>query len=161
MRLVRLVAPLLLLTVVSCSSMKSDSGLGNAKVKLTRPEIALTQLSVVPSAARHVDGGLPIQYRLRVANRAGEPITLKQVTLQTMGSGAYTVDPTSRPFAETIQPDQYTTVEFWVPAQAEDTIMGANGPVTVRAIAQFDSPQGQFTQTVVQQVNGMSGQSQQ
>lgn len=159
MRLLRAVSPVVLVALAACSSMQSDSGLGNTKVKIIHPEVVLTQLSAVPSAARHVEGGLPIQYRLRVSNRAGDPITLKQVTLQTMGAGAYTINPTSRPFKETIQPDQFATVDFWVPATTEDTILGANGPVTLRATAQFDSPMGQFNETVVQQVNGMTGQS--
>ncbi|MEO6487400.1 MAG: hypothetical protein ABIO78_05575 [Thermoanaerobaculia bacterium] len=141
-----------------CASMKSDSGLGSAKVSLTRPDVQLSQLSTVPAAARHVEGGLPIQYRLRIGNRSGEPITLKSVTLQSMGSGAYDVPTTSRPFTKLIPPDQFEIVEFWVPANVSNsTIMGANGPVTLRATLQFDSPVGQFQEVVVQQVNAMPG----
>lgn len=141
-----------------CASMKSDSGLGSAKVSLTRPDVQLSQLSTVPAAARHVEGGLPIQYRLRIGNRSGEPITLKSVTLQSMGSGAYDVPTTSRPFTKLIPPDQFEIVEFWVAANVSNsTIMGANGPVTLRATLQFDSPVGQFQEVVVQQVNAMPG----
>lgn len=141
-----------------CASMKSDSGLGSAKVSLTRPDVQLSQLSTVPAAARHVEGGLPIQYRLRIGNRSGEPITLKSVTLQSMGSGAYDVPTTSRPFTKLIPPDQFEIVEFWVPANVSNsTIMGANGPVTLRATLRFDSPVGQFQEVVVQQVNAMPG----
>ncbi len=141
-----------------CASMKSDSGLGSAKVSLIRPDVQLSQLSTVPAAARHVEGGLPIQYRLRIGNRSGEPITLKRVTLQSMGSGAYDVPTTSRPFTKLIPPDQFEIVEFWVAANVSNsTIMGANGPVTLRATLQFDSPVGQFQEVVVQQVNAMPG----
>jgi hypothetical protein len=142
----------------ACASMKSDSGLGNAKVDIIKPEIRITQLSSVPAAARHVEGNLPIQYRLRVSNRSVEPITLKQVSVQSMGYGAYIVDLASRPFKTRIEPDQFQEVEFWVPARIDDaSIIGANGPVTLRATVQFDSPVGQFQQIVVQQVNAMPG----
>ena len=104
-----------------CASMKSDSGLGSAKVSLTRPDVQLSQLSTVPAAARHVEGGLPIQYQLRIGNRSGEPITLKSVTLQSMGSGAYDVPTTSRPFTKLIPPDQFEIVEFWVPANVSNS----------------------------------------
>jgi hypothetical protein len=144
--------------LAGCASMQSDSGLGPAKVSLTRPDILLTQISSIPTAARHIEGGLPIQYRLQVGNRSAEKITLKRVTLVSMGSGAYDIPSTSRPFSTVIQPDQSEIVEFWIPANISDaTIIGANGPVTLRATLQFDSPVGQFQETVVQQVNAMPG----
>lgn len=146
------------LFTVACASMKSDSGLGNTKVDILKPDIRITQLSSVPVAARHVEGNLPVQYRVRVSNRAAEPITLKNVTVMSMGYGAYDVESTSRPFKTLIEPDQFKVVEFWVPAHiTAASIMGANGPVTLRATLHFDSPVGQFQQIVVQQVNSMPG----
>lgn len=153
-----LVLIMAVLLVGGCASMKSDSGLGSAKVSLTRPDVQLSQLSTVPAAARHVEGGLPIHYQLRIGNRSGEAITLKSVTVQSVGSGAYDVPTTSRPFSKLIPPDQFEIVEFWVPANiSNSTIMGANGPVTLRATLRFDSPVGQFQEVVVQQVNAMPG----
>jgi len=146
------------LLVGGCASMKSDSGLGRATVNLTRPDVVLSQISNVPAAARHVEGGLPIQYRLRIGNRAAEAITLKRVTVQSVGSGAYDVPATSRSFTKLVPPDQAEMVDFWVPANiSNSTIMGANGPVTIRATLQFDSPVGQFQEVVIQQVNAMPG----
>lgn len=147
------------LVLSGCASMKSVSGLGNARVKLAQPDVLITQLSAVAAAARHVVGALPIQYRLRIGNRAAQPITLKRVVVQSMGYGAYNVDTTSRPFDTRIEPDQFEVVEFWLPAYIDSaTIVGANGPVTLRATLQFDSPVGQFQETVVQQVNAFPGQ---
>ena len=144
---------------ISCTSMKSDSGLGQAPADLIRPEVTVTQLSGIPSAARHVDGGLPINYRIQVANKAGETITLKHITVVSMGRGAYNVPQTSRPFQLDVKPEAFGTADFWVPATADSTISGANGPVTLRVVAHFDSPVGQFDEIVIQQVNGMSGQT--
>jgi hypothetical protein len=149
---------LFLLVFTACASMQSDSGLGGAKVDIAKPELLIQQLSTVPVAARHIEGGIPVQYSLRVLNHAGEPITLKQVSVVSMGYGAYNVTQTSRPFKTLIQPDHTEAVQFWVPAYIDNaSLVGANGPVTLRVVAQFDSPVGQFQQIVVQQVNATTG----
>ena len=45
-----------------------------------------------------------------------------------------------------------------MPANIQTTsLVGANGPVTLRVTAFFDSPEGQFKQVVVQQVNATTG----
>ncbi|MGZ5493630.1 MAG: hypothetical protein ACXW3E_09185 [Thermoanaerobaculia bacterium] len=148
----------IVLLLAACSSMKSDSGLGATKVNIAKPEMQIRQLSTVAVAARYVEGGLPIQYALKVLNHAGEPITLKQVTVSSMGYGAYDVPQTSRPFSAVIQPEQTQVVDFWVPANVENvSLVGANGPVTLRVVAYFDSPVGQFQEIVVQQVNANTG----
>lgn len=149
---------LLVLVVVSCATMKSDSGLGQAKVQIVKPEIEIRQLSVVPIAARHSQGPLPVKYELRVANRSDETITLKRISVQSMGVGAYTVNPQSHPFDKKIVPGGYEVVQFWIPTVVDDeTIIGANGPVTLRGVVHFDSTVGQFDEVFVQQVNPLSG----
>jgi hypothetical protein len=151
-------AAAVLLLTAACASMRSDSGLGRAKVHLADPEILIRQISTLPFAARHVSGSIPVQYHVSVGNRATEPITLKQVSIVSMGYGAYEVEQTSRPFNTLIQPDGAGQIEFWVPARIDDpSIIGANGPVTLRLALQFDSPKGQFQHIVTQQVNAMPG----
>jgi hypothetical protein len=143
---------------ISCASTRSDSGMGNTKVAVVKPEIDIAQLSSIPQAARHVEGAIPVHFAMRVSNRFGEPITLKSVNLQSVGVGAYDIASTSRPFKTMIQPDQEETVQFWVPANiGMATIVGANGPVTLRATLYFDSPVGQFQEVVIRQVNAMPG----
>jgi hypothetical protein len=152
------VAVLAVLVLSACASMQSDSGKGQTHVKVTMPDMQIQQLSTVPSAARHIEGGLPVQYALAVLNHAAGPITLKQVNVVSMGYGAYDVPSTSRPFQALIQPDQTQIVDFWVPANVQSTsLVGANGPVTLRVTAFFDSPDGQFQNVVVQQVNASTG----
>lgn len=158
MRKSLVVAVLSLTLVAGCASTRSESGLGNAKVAVIKPQIEIAQISSIPPAARHVQGGIPIRYAVRVGNRSAETITLKSVNVQSVGVGAYDVESTSRPFTTKIQPDQNETVEFWVPASVSiSTIIGANGPVTLRAVLYFDSPVGQFQEVVIRQVNGMPG----
>ncbi|HVR40166.1 MAG TPA: hypothetical protein VMU84_13810 [Thermoanaerobaculia bacterium] len=155
----------LVLSIATAAAMLTGCASGGggsdaATAKLTKPEIMIIQTSNVPSAARHVDGGLPIQYRVRVANKAGEPITLRRIALRSVGQGAYTINGYSQAFNVTIEPDQFQEVEFYVPAFVDIvTMAGANGPVTLRGTYYFDSPVGKFQETQVGQVNDMPGQT--
>lgn len=139
----------LLLTLTACASSR-------ATVQLTKPEMRIVQTSAIPAAARHVSGNIPVSYALRVANRSDETITLKRVTLQSVGAGAYSVS-TSLPFDVTIAPAQYQIVEFSAGAVASTSVVGVNGPVSLRVIAHFNSPVGEFDEIVVQQVNDQRG----
>lgn len=126
-----------------------------ATVKIEKPELRIAQTSTIPAAARHVQGNIPVSYQMRVANRSGETITLTRVTLQSVGAGAYSIS-TSLPFNVTIPPSQYQIVEFSAGAVANTTVVGVNGPVSLRVIAHFNSPVGEFDEIVVQQVNERS-----
>ncbi len=154
----RLAPVVFLLLVCGCSSMQSDSGKGRANVEVPLPELQIQQVGGVPPAANQVTGGVPVQYSLAVQNRAAQPITLKNVSIVSMGYGAYNVSQTSRPFKTVVQPAQTEVVQFWVPAYITNpSVVGANGPVTLRVTAQFDSPMGQFQEVVVQNVNPNAG----
>lgn len=153
-----LIVSLVALSTLACASTRSDSGLGNAKVDVIKPELLIVQTSSVPVVARHVEGAIPVQYRLTVLNHYSKAITLKQISVQSVGYGAYTLNPTSRPFKTTVEPEATQVVEFWAPANIENvSLVGANGPVTLRLTAFFDSPVGQFQEMVVQQVNARTG----
>lgn len=145
-------ASVVLVIVAACSSSSGFSD-SPSSAKIAKPEILLVQTSSVPIAARHSDGMLSIHYALRVENRAAEAITLRQVTVQSVSEGAYYVNPTSKPYNLAIEPKQKEEVEFWVAAQPAGSIVGANGPVTLRVTCQFDSPSGKFQHIVMQRVN--------
>ncbi len=142
----------------ACASSQSESGLGKATVKLVEPEVIITQLSVLPMIARDMTGNIPIHYQVRVANRSGEPITLTRIEVRSIGQGAYTLTSQTHPFKQKIAPSGYEIVDFWAPAFIDDpTVYGANGPVTIRTVAHFDSPVGQFENVTVQQVHDRPG----
>jgi hypothetical protein len=138
----------LLLVFAACASQRD-----NATAQLAKPQIDLVQTSGVPTAARHVQGGMNIHYAARIANRAAEPITLKRITVQSMSEGAYNVGPHSVPFNVEIGPDNYHDVEFWAPARTGQSIVGADGPVMLRVTAEFDSPVGKFQEVLTRVVN--------
>jgi len=139
--------------VAILAGCSSGSAANASRPKIANPEIQLVQTSGVPIAARHTDGMLSIHYALRVENLADETIKLRRVTVQSISDGAYYVDSTSRPFDVAIEPQQKEEVQFWVAARPAGTIVGANGPVTMRVTCQFDSRDGRFQHIVMRVVN--------
>jgi len=135
----------LLIVAAGCSS-----GAGNTYPK---PKIQLVQTSSIPVAAVHTDGPLTIHYAMRIENTAGDTLTLKQVTVQSVSEGAYYVEPTSKPYDLAIGPGEKKDIEFFVAARPAGSIVGANGPVTLRVTSTFGSMAGTFQQVVMQRVN--------
>ena len=149
LRFLRSLAALGMTVAIGCSSAAPDS-----KKALDEPQIVIRQLSNVAEAARHMTGNISVQYRVDVENRAKFPITLKRIDVVTIGSGAYNLRPTSAPFNAQLNPGETRAVQLWAPAFIDDpTIIGANGPVTIRATVYYDTPAGTSQTIVVQQVN--------
>ena|SRR5438132_926569 len=140
-----------LLLALGCSS-------SGPRIAREEPEITVRQISNVADAARQISGNITVQYSVTIHNTTSTLLTLKRADLQSIGAGAYTLPPTSKPFNVVLSPGETQTVELWAPAVIEDvTVAGANGPVTIRGILQFDSPTGQFQSVVVQQVHASGG----
>jgi hypothetical protein len=147
----------------ACASGNGTNATNNnqtaANATSPAPEVQIMQVGGVPPAARHVTGGVSVQYAVEVANPSSEGITLKRISVQSVSDGAYSVRH-SQPFDKLIPASERHVVEFFAPAYASgNSVVGANGPVTVRVIAEFVGPRGGFQQVVTQVVNsGSSGQ---
>jgi hypothetical protein len=103
-------------------------------------------------------GAIGVRYAIRVSNPAEEPITLRQISAQSIGIGAYSLAPSSLPFDVTVAPNGSQDVEFWANAfVSQVTTVGANGPVTLRLNLVFETPLGKFEEIVVRQVNERAG----
>jgi len=125
---------------------------------LTEPEIRIVQLSNLAEAATHMSGSISVHYRVDVLNGANVPVTVKRIDVITLGEGAYTLRPTSTPFDKALNPGEGAALEFWAPAVILDpTIVGANGPVSLRVTMQYDTPTSHSQTIVVQQVNALAG----
>ena len=136
--------------LAACASSKAPD--------ITQPDITLIQTSSVPNVAQYQTGGVPINYRLTVKNNANIPITLKKVYVQSVGTGGYALFPTSRPFNQTVNPNESATVEFWAPADAQGlNVAGTNSPVVVRVTTTFDTAQGSFQNIATAEVAGNYG----
>ncbi len=156
MRILRSFAPLrmTLAFLIGCASAAPQ----NKTASLSEPEIHIHQLSNVSEAARHITGGISVQYRVEITNRANQPITIKRIDLVSLGTGAYTLRPSSNPFDARLNPGDATALELWAPAYIDDpTIVGANGPVSLRITVQYETPAGTSQSIVVQQVHAMPG----
>lgn len=143
----------LIFASLAALTLACASGGSSTDANVTRPDVQIAQLNGLPAAARNITGGVSINYAVRVRNHADQPITLKRVSVQSMNEGAYNVAPTSRPFDVRINPEQFQDVEFWVPAQTGRSLVGGNGPVTLRVTCEFDSAAGRFQEIVVRTVN--------
>jgi hypothetical protein len=145
----RSLAALGMTALIGCASAAPDA----KQAPLDEPQIQITQISNIAEAARHVTGAISVQYRVDVENRAKVPITIRRIDVVSLGSGAYNLRSTSVPFSEQLNPGETRPVQFWAPASVDSsTILGANGPVTVRLTLYYDTPAGTQQAIVVQQV---------
>lgn len=161
MNLRKFLAPLVLVMVAAaCASTGKTSGnsyMDKAPEQLSEPDIRIWQVGNTPFVARHETGPSSVRLGIRILNTSSEPITIDRVQIQSMGMGAYTIPSSTQPVGKTIAPNSVVEHEFWVPVQVEDTITGANGPVSVRGIAYFTAQSGRFRQIVLQNLNDQMG----
>lgn len=151
MRLRSFAATVALVLSAACASSSAPDA---SALKLAEPDLQLVQLSTVAEAARHITGAIPVQYRVLVKNNASQPITLEQVQLQSIGAGAYDLRNQSHPVNLTIAPGETKSADFFMSGYISDpTVFGANGPVSIRLTGMFNSSQGKFTKTIVEQVH--------
>ena len=124
---------------------------------LNEPEIHISQISNLAEAAAHVSGNISVQYQVDIANHTKVSMTIKRIDVITLGDGAYTLRPTSTPVDKALRPGESTAVQFWAPAFiADPTIIGANGPVSLRVTTQYETPAGSAQSIVIQQVHPLS-----
>src|SRR5687767_6061731 len=72
----------LLVLLISCSTATT----------LDSPKVTIQQTSPVASLRMGIEGGVPVDYRLRITNPLSEPLTLTSVEIETMGvAGAYSL----------------------------------------------------------------------
>ena len=127
---------------------------GNA-TSVSPPELTFVQLSG-PADQNYTGGRIEVQYGLRIANRSGETITLRQIQIQPVGAGGpYRVVPKSYYFERAVPAQQFEDVTFWADAVAGGDPMAddARAPVTIRATAFFESPAGNFRRVFTQMLD--------
>ena len=122
-------------------------------VGIAPPELEIRQLGGSGVAASQVTGPTPVNFRIQVHNASSEDIGFQRVEIQTVGYGAYTISNASRPIDKPIPSNKTLEVDTWVSAYANDTIIGVNGPATLRVTAYFTSPFGTFKQVYTKEVN--------
>ncbi len=130
-------AVLILLLLAGCASGAPDDP--NAP-KIT---LHLEQYQSAPNAYTF-NGPVNVQFALSVANTTNEPVKLNRIEIRTIGSGAYTIRPTSTNINVDVAPGQARTLPLAIWGYSRGGQLASTEPVTVRATAYFTGPSGAF-----------------
>lgn len=144
--------PVALLLLAACSSSAPQAE--GPKASIPDPLIAIEQL-YGPRDAGFPYGNFEVKYRLEIKNRADVPLTLKRITISTSNpeGGAYSLTaPRDYYFNQTIPPKSVEAVEFWARAYGYGRSMRDTEPVTVRGVANFQSPSGYVNKVFVGEI---------
>jgi hypothetical protein len=93
-------AVLVLLLLAGCASAQDDA---------PNVSLHLAQYESAPNAFLY-GGPVNVRYSLSVANRTNDPVTLTRLEIRTVGSGAYTIRPTSTQINIDLAPGQEKTI---------------------------------------------------
>lgn len=131
-----LVVALALLTI-SCSSG------GRMPADLLPPEIEMVQFGDYSFALQY-SGPTSITFQVSITNKSSEMITIRQLQLASVGTGAYVLRRDPHFLNKDIPPGETLVATINVPAFAQGGNTGSREPVTVRGTAYFDSEYGLF-----------------
>jgi hypothetical protein len=130
-------AVLILLLLAGCASDVQDDP--NAP----KVELHVAQFEAPPDAYLF-GGSVNVRFALSAVNRTKEPVTLNRIEIRTVGSGAYTLRPTTTPININLAPGQEATVPLSIWGYSRGGNAAAHEPVTIRAIAYMTGPTGAF-----------------
>jgi hypothetical protein len=136
-----------LLLLAACSSSTQSNG---PKAKVPQPQFSIEQI-LGPADVAFPTGPFEVQYRLEIANRADESLTLKRITITTVNpeGGAYSLtSPHDYYFNKQIAPRSTDAIEFWVKAYGYGRSMRDTEPVTIRGVAYFQAASGGYLNQV-------------
>lgn len=122
-------------------------------MKIPAPELQFAQL-VGPSELNWpAEGEIEMQFALKVVNRADEPITLRQIQIESTGDGGpYAVTRAQYFFNKPVPAAGEEVFPFWAKAWAfsgRGRQLDAHAPVTIRAVVFFEAPSGNFRRTLI------------
>ena len=142
--------PRMLLLVVSATLVaggcaSSTPGSPAAPKSSASPQVSIEQKTPLQALQLGSATGLPVEYALTITNPFDHPVTLSSVEIETVGlSGAYAMKRVHHTFDVQVAAHETTTVPLraWVQALQTTDRGEAGGPVTLRGVARFDSPNG-------------------
>lgn len=142
----------LLTVIVSFAFLACASGdAPNQNVRLNEPDLHIVQITG-PADQKFPTGYIQVQYGMRIGNRSGETITLRQLDLESMGGGGpYRLRRETYYFNIPIAADQFHDFAFWANAYSTGNwrSVDAYAPVSIRGVAHFDSPAGRVRKIFV------------
>jgi hypothetical protein len=143
--------PLALLLAACSSSSPQSQG---PKANIPEPQITIEQLHG-PRQAGFPYGAFEVQYRFEIQNRADVPLTLKRITLSTVNpeGGPYSLTaPRDYHFNKIIPAKSAEAAEFWARAYGYGRSMRDTEPVTIKGVANFQSPGGYLNKVFVAEI---------
>jgi hypothetical protein len=129
-------AVLILLLLAGCASGVDDPNAPNLVVHVA-------QFESQPDAYLF-GGSVNVRFAVSAANRTKEPVTLNRIEIRTVGSGAYTIRPTSTMLNINLAPGQEATVPISLWGFSRGGYASAREPVTLRTTAFMTGPTGTF-----------------
>lgn len=135
------------LTLLACALLllAGSCGTGN-RAKIAPPELELYQM-IGPADLNYPRGAIEVQFALKIANKSAEPITLRQIQMMPVGMGGpYRIESHTYYFNSRVAGNASQDVPFWARATASGDAhaIDVNAPVSVRAVALFESESGRF-----------------
>ena len=147
----------LLLAISACSSSSTSQ---NGPVT-PLPSVEIVQV-YGPADVNYSRGTsfVEAQYSLEITNPSTDPITLKHVTLESVGGSSIRMRREDRAFNNEIPPGQtgQAVVSARVYFQSDSSGSPTREPITMRATLSFDSPKGKFNRIVQKMVGEFPGQ---
>jgi|SRR5712692_6075056 hypothetical protein len=131
-------APLLLLAsfCLSCSNNTRNAGVtmvnGDADFDSTDKLRFEIEQTAFPMTFRGDRGATDVSFRITITNRMTAPVTVKRLTLQSMGGGSFRLETSRRKFDKTIAPGAKESFKYWAPAVATDLTANTRVPLVVR-----------------------------
>ena len=134
--------PVLLALIGVLTGCTSTPSTRTPSTQLSPPTITIAQTSAVEPFESAQQTGVPVEYRLDIANPLDHAVTLVAVEIETVGSsGGYLMKRVRHSFAEIIPAHGTSSIAFraWVqPLQLSDKGK-VSTPVMLRGTARFES----------------------
>ena len=131
----------------------------SSNVDIIKPEIQLVQL-YAPTDIGYARGQNTsmAEFGFQITNRAGEPITLRRISIQSVGEGGYELRPEDKTYERRIGSGEVAqeTIQARAYFRTNSAGSASTEPVLLRATLYFDSPQGKFRQIVLRNIGQFS-----
>jgi hypothetical protein len=90
------------------------------------------------------NGALNLAFAISVTNTTNQPVKVSRLEIRTIGSGAYTIRPTSIPINMDLGPGEAKSMPLSVWGYARGGHMASTEPITIRGTAYLTGPTGAF-----------------